>query len=78
MKYRGISWNLFAPMIRKSISARFSPQLADKAIRNGKLICRHLTEAGDDLGPGNPMSMNAYFAYVFAAALLGTDGKSDD
>jgi len=72
MKYRGIYWTLFAPMIRKSITNRFGKQLAGEAVSNGKSEYRRLLSHADDLGPGNPMAMNAYFAYVFAAAWLGS------
>ena len=72
MKYVGIYWTLFAPMMRKSIARRFDKELADRAIRQGKDEYRRLLSRADDLGPGNPMAMNAYFAYVFAAAWLGS------
>ena len=32
---------------------------------------RRLLTRADDLGSGNPLAMNAYFAYAFAAAWLG-------
>ena len=73
MKYKGIYWSLFAPMIKKSITTRFGEETAEKAIRNGRAEYRGLLERADELGPGNPMAMNAYFAYVFAAAWLGTE-----
>ena len=60
-------------MIKKSIKRRYSPALADKAIKDGKEAYKGLLSRADELGPGNPMAMNAYFAYVFAAAWLGTD-----
>jgi hypothetical protein len=72
MKYIGIYWSFFAPMIKKSISKRFGKEMAEQSIRNGKKEYRGLLERADDLGPGNPMAMNAYFAYVFAAAWIGS------
>jgi hypothetical protein len=72
MKYVGIYWTLFAPMMKKSIARRFDKELADRAIRQGKAEYKGLLARADDLGPGNPMAMNAYFAYVFAAAWLGS------
>lgn len=75
MKYVGIYWTLFAPMIKKSIRERFGKELADKSIRNGKTEYRRLLSHAEDLGPGNPMATNAYFAYVFAAAWLGSERK---
>ncbi len=75
MKYKGVYWTLFAPMIKKSITGRFGKELAEKAIKDGKAEYRKLLSHADDLGPGNPMAMNAYFAYVFAAAWLGS-GKA--
>ena len=72
MKYRGIYWTLFAPMIRKSVARRYWKALADRAISNGKAEYRRLLSLAEDLGPGNPMATNAYFAYVFAAAWLGS------
>ena len=75
MKYVGIYWNLFAPMIKKSVRNRFGNELAEKAIKNGKAEYRGLLLRADELGSGNPMAMNAYFAYVFAAAWLGSEKK---
>ena len=75
MKYVGIYWSLFAPMIRKSITNRYGKEMADAAIRRGKSEYRRLLQRADDLGPGNPMATNAYFAYVFAAAWLGAERK---
>ena len=72
VKYRGIYWTLFAPMIKRSIASRFDRELAETSIRRGKAEYRRLLAHADDLGPGNPMAMNAYFAYVFAAAWLGS------
>ena len=72
MKYVGIYWTLFAPLMKKSIRKRFSKELADRAIRQGKSEYRGLLSRADDLGPGNPMAMNAYFAYVFAGAWLSS------
>ena len=73
MKYVGIYWSLFAPMMKKSIDKRFGNELAERSIRQGKAEYRKLLSHADDLGPGNPMATNAYFAYVFAAAWLGSD-----
>lgn len=75
MKYVGIYWALFAPMMKKSITKRFGRELAGKSIRNGKAEYRKLLSHADELGPGNPMATNAYFAYVFAAAWLGSGRK---
>ena len=75
MKYAGVYWRFFAPMMKRSISKRFGKAMADQAIRNGKKEYRTLLEKADDLGPGNPMAMNAYFAYVFAAAWLGSEKR---
>ena len=72
MKYEGIYWTLFAPLMEKSIRKRFGRELAEQSIRQGKGEYRRLLAHADDLGPGNPMAMNAYFAYVFAAAWLGS------
>ena len=73
MRYSGIYWTVFAPMMKKSISRRFGREMAEKAIRNGKAHYRQLLSRADDLGPGNPMAGNAYFAYAFASAWLGSD-----
>lgn len=75
MKQNGFYWMLFAPMIRRSIRKRYGQQLADSAIRNGKKEYRKLVKEAPDLGSGNPMASNAYFAYVFVGAWLGTDRK---
>ena len=42
MKYVGIYWTLFAPMMKKSIAKRFDKELADRAIRQGKHEYRRL------------------------------------
>ena len=75
MKYIGIYWTLFAPMMKKSISKRFGSKLAKESITNGKIEYRRLLSRADDLGAGNPMASNAYFAYVFAGAWLGSKKK---
>lgn len=75
MKYKAIYWNLFSPLIKKSITVRHSKELAEQSVKRGKAEYRGLLERADDLGKGNPMAMNAYFAYVFAAAWLGS-GKT--
>ena len=72
MKYIGIYWTLFAPMMKKSMTNRFGKELAEQAIKSGKEEYKRLLSRADDLGPGNPMAMNAYFAYIFAAAWLGS------
>ena len=75
MKYVGIYWTLFAPLMKKSIAKRFDRDLAQQALHRGKAEYRRLLSSADDLGPGNPMAMNAYFAYVFAGAWLGSGKK---
>lgn len=75
MKYSGVYWTLFAPLMKKSISKRFGKEMAEESIRNGKQEYRGLLSRADDLGPGNPMAMNAYFAYVFAGTWLGSKKK---
>ena len=75
MKYIGMYWTLFAPMMKKSIAKRFGKALADQSIQNGKAEYKKLLSHADELGPGNPMATNAYFAYVFAAAWLGSGKK---
>ena len=72
MKYAGIYWTIFSPLMKKSIEKRFNNDLAERTIRSGKTEYRRLLANADDLGPGNPMAMNAYFAYVFAGAWLGS------
>lgn len=73
MQYKGYYWALFAPLIKKSIAKRYGKNMADLAVRNGKREYRRILENADELGPGNPMASNAYFAYVFVGAWLGTD-----
>ena len=73
MKYRGIYWRLFAPVMYGSIRKRYGREMAKQAVRNGRRKYRELLSRADDLGPGNPLAMNAYFAYVFAAAWLGSE-----
>ena len=75
MKQNILYWTLFAPMIKNSIKTRFGKEMAVKAIQNGKERYRALVEEAPDIGSGNPMASNAYFAYVFVGAWLGTDKK---
>lgn len=75
MKYKGIYWMLFAPLMKKSISNRFGKELAEQSIRHGKEEYKKLLSRADELGEGNPMATNAYFAYVFVAAWLGSGKK---
>ena len=72
VKYVDVYWTLFAPMMKRSIKRRFDGSLAEQAIRQGKAEYRRLLSRADDLGPGNPMALNAYFAYIFAAAWIGS------
>ena len=73
MKYKGYYLTLFVPMIKKSISVRFGKELAEKAVGNGKDEYRKLLQNAPELGNNNPMASNAYFAYVFVGAWLGTN-----
>lgn len=75
MRYVGIYWTLFAPKIKKSVERRFGKDLAEESIKKGKAEYKRLLSEADELGKGNPMAMNAYFAYVFAAAYLGSGKK---
>lgn len=72
MKQQGIYWTLFAPLIHRSIEDRFGKELADQATRGGKKEYRTLVRNAPELGRGNLMASNAYFAYVFVGAWLGT------
>lgn len=80
MKYEGIYWTVLSPVIKSSIRKRFGDEMARKAIKNGKAKYRELLADAPELGKGNPMASNAYFAYVFVAAWLGTGRrlKPDD
>lgn len=75
MKYKGFYWTLFAPMIKKSMRVRFGGEIAEKAIKQGKSEYKKLVLNAPELGKGNSMASNAYFAYVFVGAWLGTDKK---
>ena len=72
MQYKGYYWTLLSPLIKKSIAKRYSKALAEQSIRDGKQEYRGLLARADDIGPGNPMEENAYFAYVFVGAWLGS------
>ena len=72
MPYKGYYWTILAPLMKKSITRRYSRELAQRSIKQGKLEYKKLLNHADDIGPGNPMAMNAYFAYVFAGAWLGS------
>ena len=60
-------------MIKSSIRKRYGKELADRAVKKGRLEYRRLVENAPELGKGNPMASNAYFAYVFVGAWLGTE-----
>ena len=45
MRYVGIYWSLFAPMIKKSIRTRFDTALAERSIREGKKEYKRLQKA---------------------------------
>lgn len=74
MNYQGMYWAILSPAMKSSMKKRFGIELARKAIKNGKGEYRKLLAEAPDLGKGNPMASNAYFAYVFVAAYLGADG----
>lgn len=73
MKYRNIYWSVLAPKIKRSIKNRYGNEMAKIAIKNGKSEYKGLLSRAEDLGPHNPMASNAYFAYVFVGAWLGTN-----
>lgn len=75
MNQKGIYWTLFSPMIKGSVKKRFGKELAEMAVRNGKAELKTLVAEAPELGAGNPIASNAYFAYAFVAAWLGTDKK---
>lgn len=75
MRYVGIYWTVLVPFIKKSIKNRFGKELAKETITKGKSKYRELLDRAPDLGKGNPMAMNAYFAYVFVGAWLGSGKK---
>lgn len=75
MKQNGMYWALFSPMIKRSIKKRFGKKLATQAVKRGKSEYKILVAEAPELGKGNPMASNAYFAYVFVGAWLGTDKK---
>ena len=72
MKYNGIYWLAFAPLIKRSVKRRFGSELARRSVKNGRAEYKKLLAAADPIGDGNPMAMNAYFAYVFVGAWLGS------
>ena len=72
MKQNGMYWLFFSPMIKSSIRERYGRELAGRAVKKGRLEYRRLVENAPELGKGNPMASNAYFAYVFVGAWLGT------
>lgn len=70
--YKAIYWNVLSPLVRRSITKRYSDTLASYAIKNGKKHYRELLQRADDIGPGNPMAADFYGACVFIACWLGT------
>ena len=76
MQQNGLYWALFAPMIKSSIRNRYGKDLAERAIKNGKAEYRTLVSEAPELGRGNLMASNAYFAYVFVGACGEMQGLS--
>ena len=72
MRYSGLYWHFLSPMIKNSIVKNFGKERAKQAIKNGKEKYRELVINAPELGRGNQMASNAYFAYVFVGAWLGT------
>ena len=73
MKYNGIYWNVFAPLIKTSIRNRYGEDVAKRSIKNGKKEYQRILQQADPIGDDNPMITNAYFAYVFVGAWLGSE-----
>ena len=48
MKYIGIYWTLFAPMIKNSMTNRFGKALAEQAIKSGKAEYKRLLSRADE------------------------------
>ena len=59
-------------MMKKSITKRFGHKLAEQSISRGRAEYARLLSRADELGSGNPMATIAYFAYVLAAAGIGS------
>ncbi|NLY09293.1 MAG: L-2-amino-thiazoline-4-carboxylic acid hydrolase [Tissierellia bacterium] len=73
MPHRGIYWWILSPLIKKSIANKFSESLARSSIKKGKRQYKNILKKVPDLGKGNPMAFNAYFAYVFIAIWQGSE-----
>ena len=74
MKYNGFYWAFFHGAIQKSVSARLGPSQAKAVMARGKGEYRRVVDAAPDLGRGNPLGLNAYFAYVYVGVWLGARG----
>lgn len=72
MKQNGMYWVVFSPLIKNSIRKRYGKELADRAVKDGRCEYQLLVKNAPELGRGNPMASNAYFAYAFVGAWLGT------
>lgn len=68
-------WFLLAPLVGASLKKRYGKAAARRAMAGGKRAYRALVAGAPPLGRGNPMAVNAYFAYVFVGVWLGTDRK---
>ncbi|MCR5716842.1 MAG: L-2-amino-thiazoline-4-carboxylic acid hydrolase [Lachnospiraceae bacterium] len=73
MKEHNFYWMFFAPMMKRSIQKRFGKKMAVTSIRQGKAEYRRLVAGAPEIGKGNPMAENAYFAYAFVGAWLGSN-----
>ena len=54
MKQNGMYWHFFSPMIKSSIRKCYGRELADRAVKKGRLEYRRLVENAPELGKGNP------------------------
>lgn len=72
MKQKMIYWYVFSPLMKKSIKRRYDRKTAKEAIHDGKKEYKDLVKDAPELGKGNRMASNAYFAYAFVGAYLGS------
>lgn len=72
LRYKGIYWATLAPLMKKSLTKRYSEQLARMVMDNGKAEYQQLLERFYDIGEDNPLAPNAYCACVFLGAWLAT------
>ena len=75
MKYNGFYFALFAPSMKKTLSAKYGKEYADEIMKKSKGVYKRIVAEADDIGDDNPMAYNELFALSFIAPYIASDKK---